>query len=532
MVSATISSIQEHINAMPHKPGVYFFKDAQGTIVYIGKAKDLKKRTTQYLQRQGLDLKADSLLAVSVAVEYQVTDNEIQALLLEAKLIQSYQPQFNVLLKHGQPFIYICATQGKIPELILVRNQKRKGTYVGPFIESGAARKAHEFVVKTFRLKLCKKKIENGCLNYHLGICAGSCRSDFDLDAYRQRLELALEALKNEPRVFVDYVKQKIEEHNARLEFEQSRQLHSYCQAFEKLSSSLLCPFANIDDAARKDIWIFTEDGHHLYVFQERDTVVKRKRIFYFPISVLGQEEQQEVLFEHMVSFYRSYKPPAMILASCPLGQDVAIYEAFLKEWHALPYNVTLLNPADGHFAAIVRLATIQAQQEIERRSTLSKALKLMLKTPMLVETIDCFDISHKQGMYMVGSCVRFTNGQPDKSFMRHFHIKTVEHQNDYAALQEIVMRRYRSEQDMPDIIMIDGGKGQLHAIQECLPNVEIISLAKREETIFSARLANTGKKLDQKHYASQVLIALRDYAHHVAISFHRSVEGRSLVPK
>lgn len=187
--------------------------------------------------------------------------------------------------------------------------------------------------------------------------------------------------------------------------------------------------------------------------------------------------------------------------------------------------------PIEGHDASLVRLGLVHAETEQAKQATLAASLKRLLALPREPRTIDCFDISHKQGMFMVGSCVRFTDGKPDKQQFRHFHIKTVEHQDDYACLREIVARRYKDKTNVPDLVVIDGGKGQLSAVADLIPGIECISLAKREETVFSNRFPD-GKKLDQKSHAGQMLIALRDYAHHFAISFHRHIQRSSLVIK
>lgn len=510
------------IKKLPTSPGVYIFKDVDGQIMYIGKAKNLKKRGSQYIQRLGIDVKIDSIFALCTTIDYIVTDTELEALLLEAKLIQSHQPKCNILLKSGQPFLYLFISTGKLPELKVVRNQKQKGTYFGPFLEKGAARKVYDFLMKTFRLRICKKKIEKGCLDYHMGLCAGSCRSDFDQAAYLERLELARSALKQGHKKFLAQLKQQIAEYNAGLEFEKSRELARYYQAFERVFDSLDHKPTDIDDVSRKDIWIITQDKKQLFVFSERESVLKKKRVFYFPFGL--DAEGPDGVNEYFLSFYRTFSPPATILVNFDLEYDAGLYESFFAELHHKDYPISILQPEQGHAAALVRLATIHAQQDQEKQASLSRALKTLLLLPNEPHTIDCFDISHTQGMAMVGSCVRFTDGQPDKNSFRKFHIKTVQGQDDYASLREIVGRRYRDPADLPDLILIDGGKGQLNAVVDLFPQAEFISLAKREETVFSKRLRE-GKVLDQKSYAGQVLIALRDYAHHFAVTFHRNVE-------
>ncbi len=241
--------------------------------------------------------------------------------------------------------------------------------------------------------------------------------------------------------------------------------------------------------------------------------------------DVVQEQAYEQLTLEHMTSFYRSHIPSATIFVNFDLNDhERELLEKFVHEWHQLNYDVAVTQPVEGHGAALVRLGKLHAQQDEEKRLSLGRQLRVLLKLHFEPKTIDCFDISHKQGLFMVGSCVRFKNGEPDKEGLRKFHIKTVHQIDDYASLREIVARRYADATELPDLILIDGGKGQLNAVQDLFPHAEFACLAKREETIFSNRIPE-GRKLDLKSFVGQMLIALRDYAHHFAISFHRSIE-------
>ncbi|MCB9493741.1 MAG: excinuclease ABC subunit C [Epsilonproteobacteria bacterium] len=517
------------IKKLPPKPGVYLFKDDQGEVVYVGKAKHLKRRLSQYIQRQGIDIKVDAIFQESVDLDHIITDSELEAMLLEAKLIKSYQPRFNVLLKSGQPFLYLfIPIRTKLPELMLVRNKKRKGTYFGPFLDKASARKVYDFLIKTFQLRLCKIKIPNGCLYYHMGLCAGICKDDFNEQGYLERLELAKLSLQKGHTAFLKHLEKEIEQNNKQLNFERSKELTSYYQAFEQVFHALQAKNSLIEGRARKDIWVFLEEFNVLFVLGERETALTQKRVFYFPFRDL--QEATEQCHEYFMSYYRTFSPPSIILVDFDITDEQKIvYEQFLQMYHRLGHSVEINKPSQGHFAALLRLARIHAEQKMKRQASVGRALKQLLMLDFEPKTIDCFDISHKQGNFMVGSCVRFTNGQPDKPLFRHFHIKTVEGQDDYASLREIVQRRYKAGKDLPDLVLIDGGKGQLNAVKDLFPDLTFVSLAKAEETVFSQNLPR-GKKLDQKSIAGQLLISLRDYAHHFAISFHRSTELKKII--
>jgi len=418
------------LDKIPQKPGIYFFKTATGIVLYVGKAKNLKNRITSYFQRKSSDFKSKALLTKSATIAFKTTTTELEAMLLEAEQIQKLQPKFNVLLKDGQPFLYFFikpysspkknskSTSQGIPELELVRTKKKAGSYFGPFIEKNEARQTHQFLLKTFKLALCKKKIPNGCLKYHLGLCAGSCLESFDKKAYKHRLSLAKKALRQPSEKFLTYIDTEIKKHNKLQEFEISRDLHSYKKAFQGV----------------------------LYALE-----VARDRLI---IEDLSQEGEQTT------------------------NTDIA---------HQVQEFLQLEHP---------------------------------------ISTIDCFDISHKQGFYKVGSCIRFKDGKPDKSLFRKFHIKTVEGNNDYASLQETVTRRYKNNKDLPDLVLIDGGKGQRNAVKNLFPDLEFVSLAKREERLFSRKFPH-GKLVYTKHPVGKLFIELRDYAHHFAITFHRATERR-----
>jgi len=413
-----------NLNTLPSLPGVYIFKNEDGQVIYIGKAKSIKKRVSSYFHKNHDDFKVQMLLAEHESVDYIVTKNEIEALLLEAQLIRDYKPKFNILLKTGQPFLYIVFTLGRVPKIKLVRNQTLKGKYYGPFLRKMQARKVFEYLASTFRLNFCNKTIENGCLDYHLGLCAGSCKSDFDMESYRFRLQLAQDALKNNHKKLFRDLEKQIKEHNKNLEFEKSKHLQEYID--------------NLDIILHTIRTKFKEDKFENEIFS---AVTPIKQIYTF---------------------------------------------------------------AD----------------DIDRK------LQYFLKLENPLRSIDCFDISHFQSSFLVGSCIRFTDGKPDKNKFRKFKIKSLSKQNDYAALQEIVSRRYRCKDDLPDLIMIDGGKGQLGAIIKLNIGIPVISLAKNPDRVFSDTFIQ-GFELDIKTDVGKLLIALRDYAHHFAISYHRARRSR-----
>lgn len=412
---------------LPNLPGIYLFKDAHNTVLYIGKAKSLKKRVASYFAKQQDDWKVHALIAEHTTIDYIVTHSETDALLLEAQLIKQHQPKFNTLLKSGDPFLYIYFSNEDIPTISLVRHKKARGTYFGPFIYRQQARHAYNYLIRTFKLYRCNKQIPNGCLDFHLGKCAGTCTSNFDREGYRGRIELAKQALNADAQAFLRTIDEQIKQFNNQCEFEKARHIHQYTEYFESIFATLKAHFTEQK---------YTKEVAHVLLDQTHTQQLKN------------------------------------------------------NELH-------------------------QAAQTLQK----------LLQFPHEIHTIDCFDISHFQSTYIVGSCIRFRDGKPEKNKFRRFKIKTLSEQNDYAALQEIIMRRYKDPSEIPDLILIDGGKGQLSAAQAVLPQAPMASLAKKEELLFASNLAYP-VHLDMQTPQGRLLIALRDYAHHFAISYHKLLRG------
>jgi excinuclease ABC subunit C len=411
---------------LPALPGVYFFKDAQGRIIYIGKATNIKNRVKSYFNPKHANWKVASLLEDHASVEFILTASELEASLLEAQLISEHKPRYNVLLKDGQPFVYIMCSQDTIPQLKIVRNKKEKGVYFGPFLQKVQARAALSYLINKFRLKLCNLKIDNGCLDFHLDLCAGNCRNDFNFQDYLFRLDLALDALKKNHKDFLKKINAKIAEYNQQHAFEKSKRLYEYSENLETIFAALQARFnpKKFDDA------------------------------------------------------------------------------------------IVRVTEPKNYVASV--------------DSDINSKLQEFLHANQPIITIDCFDISHFQSNQLVGSCIRFKNGKPDKENFRRFKIRSLDQQNDYAALQEIVSRRYKDIKDIPDLIVIDGGKGQLNAVKQIVPHALCISLAKREETIFAPAFPE-GQKISLSTDVGRLLIALRDYAHHFAINYHRLRRHKNL---
>lgn len=416
----------DYVRALPKLPGIYVFKNKNNEVIYIGKAKELKVRVSSYFNKT-TDWKVRELIKEHATVEHILTKSELEALLLEAQMIRTYKPKYNVLMKNSNPFVYLVITDTELPRLDLVRQKKGKGTFFGPFLYKKRARSSYEYLMRTLRLRLCKVKVDQGCLDYHMGLCAGNCRNDFDKEEYRERLAIARKLLEGNYEECEAHLIKQIKKHNAKLEFEKSKRLNQYLYSLESLFASLKTGFS------------------------------ERK---------------------------------------------------YVKDMNIVTAPITT---------------------KVEKPLKALEALGKLLNTDGRPVTIDCFDISHFQGSHIVGSCIRFTNGQPEKNKFRRFKIKTLTNQNDYAALQEIVSRRYRDINNAPDVVLIDGGKGQLSSVKQLFPDLLCISLAKKEELLHTPDHPD-GIPLDIKTPMGQLLICLRDYAHHFAVSYHKVLRSKKFI--
>ncbi len=397
------------------KSGVYVFKNVDQHIIYIGKAKNISARIASYFN-QPAEYKTELLLQEATSIETIPTSSEIEALYLEAELIKKYQPKFNKLLKEGNPFIYLFFSQEKIPTLSIVRIKKKKGTYIGPFLSKHAAHSVYKFLMSTFALKLCKKKIAQGCLQYHIGQCAGFCMNEFDLEFYEFRLALAKYLLQQNPQQALDALDTEIKIASKNLEFEHAQRLLSYRQNFEQTIQTL------------------------------------------------------------------------QTLSDMPSKQNIP---------------------------------------DTEKNLGVLMALQKRLHLEHVPYVIDCFDISHLSGTSIVGSCIRYVHGNPEPKSFRRFQVKTLIDQDDYKALAEIVQRRYKTGLEFPNLIIVDGGKGQISAIKPYIGTAELVGLAKKEETIISADFKKF-IKLDIKRPEDRLMLQIRDKTHQFAISYHR--KKRSLL--
>lgn len=520
-------SVLETIANLPISPGVYIFKNNQGSALYIGKAKDLKKRVNSYTKPDLDDWKIQQLREEAEELEFQLAKDELGALILEAKLITALQPKYNIQLKNKSPFLYFYFSPGPPPKLELVRQPGKKGEYFGPFLNKTVARELFELLSKTFGLRICTRKIEKGCLYYHLGQCAGHCLTSFDSAEYKKRLNLAKKFFKNGPRAFLRELESQIKTLTNSLKFEEASALSVYQQLLR--TSSLDLENASLTSSLMtlqqhtQHLWMLDKQTRLLVLLENQHQHLSKKEL----VHLEGTVTPEEII----TSYYRDNLPPLAVFANFEL-KNKSLIEQFLQTWHNLenPQKIYYFSDEENN-ATFLDLAIEIFKNEVDKFANLGLQLQKFFDTPNKIEKIDCFDISHHQELSIVASCVRFEKGVPNKKLYRHFKIKSTKKPNDYQSLREVVYRRYSGTNvDFPDLVLIDGGQGQLNAVKNLFPNLTVASLAKREERVFFTNPTEKqigGVRLNLQSVVGLMLVNIRNHTHNFAIRFHRKLKNR-----
>jgi len=502
--------------SLPGAPGCYLFRGEDGTLLYVGKAKDLKKRVSSYFQKRDHDGKTRILVSLIADIDYIVTGNEVEALILENSLIKTHQPRFNIDLKDAKQYAYIHLTDEQYPRICIARRMAEKGSYFGPFTSAAERDHVLSVVKKTFRLRSCRKLPRRGCLRASLGTCSAPCQGKIEREDYDSLVRQASYVLKGNTPEIIRSLKIEMDERSRAHDYERALQLRDQVQALEHLSGR--------QDIARKrdtdeDIinFLVHENRVYLMLFNIHMGTLVNKKEFIF-------DEGEDFLEEFLVQYYSEHNPPGDLILPVETGADIQEFLAVRRG-----KKVTVTVPRIGAKRRLLSL--VKTNIEIAHFGDLIKLEELMEKLALdaLPRVIECFDISHLAGTEVVGSMVQFRDGRPDKRNYRRFRIKTVEGIDDPAAIAEVVNRRYRrlirEGSEFPDLVMVDGGRTQLQAAVSALRGlnciIPVIALAKREEQIFIAGSAHPLPVAKQEK-ASLYLQEIRDEAHRFAITYHR----------
>jgi excinuclease ABC subunit C len=530
---------REGFRAGPDAPGVYLFKSASGSVVYVGKARSLRRRVLDHL-RARIE-KDGTILAQSASVEFVPTATEREALLLEASLVKQYQPPYNVLLKDDRSYPYLAVTVSEeFPRILFVRRPRRRAGLLlfGPYTSAREARAIERLLGDLYRLRRCVRLPKAVCLYYHLGVCSAPCVGAIDREAYRRDVDRATEVLRGRVAGLRSTVEEEMRQASVKEEFERAGLLRDALQGLGALSErqAVIGP-----GSGRVDVLAlaYPNDPSTLRVavglLQVEDGEVRGTEPHLVAVPADDVPEPGEVLRQFLTQYYggRIELPGRIYVAGPrPAEVDPTLDELFGTRGVEVQFRPT------GRYASLARLAERLARATVDQvvprpapREVLL-ALQSLLELPTIPNRIEGTDISIFQGSEAVGSLVVFERGLPRRSEYRRFRIRSVPGMNDFAMIAEVVRRRYtrqlREAEALPDLLLIDGGAGQLSAAVEALgglglaDRIPAIGLAKREEEVYRPDHAEPMRP--NPNAAPMLLLrAVRDEAHRFAVTYHRT---------
>ena len=521
---------------LPENPGVYLFLDKEGNPIYIGKAKNLKKRIRQYF-RKDTGLKGSTIIRKAVEVKYIITDSEIEALLLEDTLIKKHKPRYNINLKDDKKYPYIkVSTEEEFPRVFLTRKiVKGKGVYFGPYTSAKSVRRTLRLLQKLFPLRTCKyKKLpDKECLDYHIGRCPAPCTGRISREKYNENVQKVISFLKGRTEELEKELEREMWRASEGQEFEKAAVLRDRLFALRNLKSSQNVIFPDkrdldiINMAGDRGLWIIA-------VLQIRMGRMFGKETF--AINDPLQEGPESVLEYFLIRYYREldFIPPVVYVPE--------EFEGMKRVEKAL--GVTLKKPVRGKEKRLLLMAKKNAGVELEgyrlkvKRSIPGSLLELQrhLKLKNPPKRIEGFDISNISGRYAVGSCVVFVDGKPLKGEYRRFRIKSIKGIDDYRMMGEVISRRIlrilKEGKQPPDLILVDGGKGQLNVAMSVVESLglegyNVLAIAKRFETLYLPD--GSVLQLPPDSPALHLLKHVRDEAHRFAVGYHRRLRGKKV---
>jgi excinuclease ABC subunit C len=540
------NKLQEKVRILPDEPGVYIMKDGKGRVIYVGKAKRLSHRVRSYFQDgQDHSAKTRNLVSAIRDIDYIATGNEVEALVLEYNLIKEYHPRYNIRLKDDKRYPFVKVTTNEpFPRIVVVRRVESDGAeYFGPYTDVKALRKTLRFLKTIFPLRNCSggqfKTRDRECLNFHIERCLGPCTGNVSQDEYRALVRQVLLFLKGKNDELRALLEERMRDFAENRYFEDAAKVRDQMEMLGRISEQQLAVSPGAGD---KDIVVLSREGDTAcgVVMKIREDRLLATEAFLLPAS---SSETDSTLFESFLGLY--YHSATDIPPSIVIQQEVVDRE-LIEEWLGQKRGgrVELSCPRRGEQRKLVELALKNASLKIlseakpGRRST--RVLEELKQTLGLVSTpflVEAFDISNIQGAEPVGSMVTFKDGEPFKSGYRHFKIRDVDGANDFAMLEEVLTRRLRHIREgkdrAPDLVMVDGGRGQVTAARKVMnegemASIPIIGLAKKHEEIY-LETEQEPLRLSRNNAALKLLQRIRNEAHRFAIDYHRKLMRRRL---
>lgn len=546
MLKSKPTQLQEKISILPDTPGVYIYYNAEGVVIYVGKAKNLKRRVSSYFNREHDVVRTRLLVRAIHDMDYIVVPTEQDALNLENSLIKEHQPRYNVLLKDDKSYPWICVTGEHYPRVFLTYNYKKDGSkYYGPYTNQSVARTVLRLIDDLYPIRTCRHMItpeyiakEKGrlCLEYHMKRCRGCCTGLISIDEYSTYIERIRQILRGETQELMDYLRDEMARLAMELRFEEAQVLKEKYQLIERYNAKSVIVSQTVQDI---DVFGLEDDDNDVYInyiHVRRGVVVSSVTLQY---KRRLDESQAQLLAYAMneISQQFSVKYKDVIVPVVPEVEMEGVNFIVPQRGDKMKLlDVSTRNARQRKIDALKQMEKKNPEQRLER--TLER-MKNDFRLSELPRHIECFDNSNIQGTNPVSACVVFRNAKPSKRDYRHFLIKTVEGPNDFASMKEVLTRRYsrllQEEQGLPQLIVVDGGKGQLSAAVEVLDElglrgkIAIIGIAERLEEIFFPG-DSVPLYIDKNSESLKVIQHLRDEAHRFGITHHRNRRSKSQV--
>jgi excinuclease ABC subunit C len=505
---------------IPTNPGVYLFKDEERKILYIGKAKSLRSRVKSYFSTTDQPAKTRQLVSRIRNIDWIIVNNEVEALLLENKLVKLHTPKYNIDLKDSKTFAYISLTREPYPRILTSRKVSRKLESFGPYTEGFIRQDLQRLVVRVFKLRTCKTMHKRACLNFHIRICTAPCIDNVTTEQYSEQVKRARSFLNGNYQQTIEQLNSQMKNVSAQQKYETALDLRNQIASIKLLTQHQI-----VDNERRfdQDVMAFKQVGEKMLAIQMgvRRGVLRGKN--QFTVDLQPQIEQ-----EFLKAFYATNQIPREILLNKPCWQgndEKRALEEFLSAKRNGPVSLTIPRRADK--LALVKLAEKNLESTLEADSALVD-LQNALNLPALPRVIECFDISNLGQEHVVSGMVSFKDAKPDKKNYRKFKIKTFIGQDDFAAVNEVVMRRYRrlieERSPLPNLVMIDGGPGQVNAAKTALQTlglqIPLIGLAKEHEEIYLTE-ESAPRIFDKNSRMMLLLRKIRDASHEFSLSYN-----------
>ncbi|MDR2203615.1 MAG: excinuclease ABC subunit UvrC [Nitrososphaerota archaeon] len=506
---------------MPTNPGVYLYRNNQGEILYVGKAKNLRSRVKSYFANIDQPPKTRKLLSHIKSIDWIIVNNEVEALLLENKLIKQHMPKYNINLKDSKTYAYIALTREDFPRILTSRKVSPKLESFGPYTDGFTRQDLQRLVTKVFKLRTCKSLHKRACLNFHIGNCTAPCVRAITKEQYEDQVKNARLFLEGKFEVTLQVLEEQMQQAATNQQFERALELRNQIESIRLLTQRQVVDNEKCFD---QDVMVFCQEDDKVHIVQMglRHGVLLGKKEFIIDRQPLIEQE-------FLKAYYAVNQIPREILLNKPCWQDSEekkALEEFLHAKRLAPVGLTV--PKRGNNVCLVQLAEKNLQSNLKGNTTL-KNLQKTLNLPKLPNVIECFDISNLGQEHIVAGMTRFVNAKADKKNYRKFKIKTVTGQNDFASMYEVVTRRFKRLKEentqMPDLIIIDGGPGQVNAAQTALNTLQIkisiIGLAKEKEEIYKPN-NQTPIQLNKNSHIMLLIRQIRDTTHDFSVKYNR----------